>query len=173
MHSFINVHFKSKELIERLKAQGKQSMLHFIFNPNLICVLITYDYTNGNFVLQVPCYSKSEDQQWKNRDYTGLIKAILSEKANIMDIEVIEVKQWRMRNVYANKWYDDNIFIIGDAAHQFPPSGGYGLNTGIVDAFSLAWRLYYLQGNGSEMNRILKDTFEKERIIHTKVTLIS
>lgn len=33
---------------------------------------------------------------------------------------------------------DHNIFLAGDAAHAFPPSGGFGLNTGIADAFTLA-----------------------------------
>jgi len=76
-----------------------------------------------------------------------------------------------MRNVVADKWYQDNCLIIGDAAHQFPPSGGYGLNTGISDAFSLAWRLEYLIKQGEKMN-FLKEDFNKERILHSSVYLI-
>jgi 2-polyprenyl-6-methoxyphenol hydroxylase-like FAD-dependent oxidoreductase len=71
-----------------------------------------------------------------------------------------------MRNVVVEKWYKDNVFIIGDAAHQYPPSGGYGLNTGVADAFALAWRLKYIV-DGKE--QLLKETFEKERIIHSSV----
>jgi 2-polyprenyl-6-methoxyphenol hydroxylase-like FAD-dependent oxidoreductase len=33
------------------------------------------------------------------------------------------------------------VFLVGDAAHQFPPSGGFGLNTGLIDAHNLAWKL--------------------------------
>ena len=33
------------------------------------------------------------------------------------------------------------VFLVGDAAHQFPPSGGFGLNTGLHDAHNLAWKL--------------------------------
>jgi 2-polyprenyl-6-methoxyphenol hydroxylase-like FAD-dependent oxidoreductase len=33
------------------------------------------------------------------------------------------------------------VFLAGDAAHAFPPSGGFGLNTGIGDAFCLAHKL--------------------------------
>ncbi|KAL6234585.1 hypothetical protein BDW75DRAFT_161366 [Aspergillus navahoensis] len=33
------------------------------------------------------------------------------------------------------------VFLAGDSAHLSPPHGGYGLNSGLVDAVSLAWRL--------------------------------
>lgn len=73
-----------------------------------------------------------------------------------------------MRNVIADKWFQDNTFIIGDAAHQFPPSGGYGLNTGISDAFSLAWRLEFMIKQGEKMS-FLKEDFNKERILQSSV----
>lgn len=34
-----------------------------------------------------------------------------------------------------------NVFLTGDAAHRFPPAGGFGMNTGIQDAHNLAWKL--------------------------------
>ena len=33
------------------------------------------------------------------------------------------------------------VFLAGDAAHRFPPAGGFGQNTGIQDAHNLAWKL--------------------------------
>ncbi|MDT5255804.1 MAG: putative polyketide hydroxylase, partial [Mycobacterium sp.] len=33
------------------------------------------------------------------------------------------------------------IFLTGDAAHHFPPHGGFGLNSGVQDAHNLAWKL--------------------------------
>lgn len=42
----------------------------------------------------------------------------------------------------SNFWKDqsnpERVFLAGDAAHAYPPSGGFGLNTGIGDAFCLA-----------------------------------
>ncbi|KAL2851576.1 hypothetical protein BJY01DRAFT_232846 [Aspergillus pseudoustus] len=32
------------------------------------------------------------------------------------------------------------VLLAGDAAHRTPPPGGYGMNSGIVDAFDLGWR---------------------------------
>jgi putative polyketide hydroxylase len=33
------------------------------------------------------------------------------------------------------------MFPAGDAAHEVTPSGGFGMNTGILDAHNLAWEL--------------------------------
>jgi len=77
-----------------------------------------------------------------------------------------------MKNVVVDKWYKDNIFLIGDSAHQFPPSGGYGLNMGVSDSFSLAWRIkYILDSNVQVTKEILKSTFEIERLIHSNVNI--
>jgi hypothetical protein len=33
------------------------------------------------------------------------------------------------------------VFLLGDAAHRFPPTGGMGLNTGVADAHNLIWKV--------------------------------
>jgi 2-polyprenyl-6-methoxyphenol hydroxylase-like FAD-dependent oxidoreductase len=33
------------------------------------------------------------------------------------------------------------VFVAGDAAHVHSPAGGQGMNTGMQDAFNLAWKL--------------------------------
>lgn len=54
-----------------------------------------------------------------------------------------------------------NVFLIGDAAHVHPPTGGQGLNTSIQDACNLGWKLgAVLQG----ANPSLLDTYEDERL---------
>lgn len=45
-----------------------------------------------------------------------------------MDIDVIEVKPWVMHAEVAEKFLscDNRVIIAGDAAHRFPPAGGFG-----------------------------------------------
>jgi 2-polyprenyl-6-methoxyphenol hydroxylase-like FAD-dependent oxidoreductase len=54
-----------------------------------------------------------------------------------------------MENVVANSYISNTsnsfAFLAGDAAHAFPPSGGFGMNTGIGDAFNLAHKLSYAE----------------------------
>jgi 2-polyprenyl-6-methoxyphenol hydroxylase-like FAD-dependent oxidoreductase len=52
-------------------------------------------------------------------------------------------------------------FLAGDAAHVHSPAGGQGMNTGMQDAFNLAWKLAMtIQGRGTEK---LLDSYSTER----------
>src|SRR5262249_17496803 len=54
------------------------------------------------------------------------------------------------------------IFLAGDAAHHMPPTGGFGMNTGVQDVHNLAWKLAaVLQGWAAPA---LLDTYESERL---------
>jgi hypothetical protein len=55
----------------------------------------------------------------------------------------------------------DRVFLAGDAAHIHSPAGGQGMNTGMQDAFNLAWKLAMVM-NGDANVHIL-DSYSKER----------
>jgi NADPH-dependent dioxygenase len=53
-------------------------------------------------------------------------------------------------------------FVSGDAAHVHSPASGQGLNTGVQDAFNLAWKLaMVIHGHAEET---LLDTYDAERV---------
>lgn len=54
------------------------------------------------------------------------------------------------------------LFICGDAAHLFSPIGGTGMNTGMQDAFNLAWKLAYVQRESSNPSALLP-SYSQER----------
>ena len=51
-------------------------------------------------------------------------------------------------------------FVAGDAAHIHSPAGGQGMNTGIQDAFNLAWKIALAQRGAAAT---LLDSYDKER----------
>jgi 2-polyprenyl-6-methoxyphenol hydroxylase-like FAD-dependent oxidoreductase len=60
-----------------------------------------------------------------------------------------------------SKYRVGRVFLCGDAAHIHSPIGGQGMNTGMQDAFNLAWKLALtLRGNGDDK---LLDSYNEER----------
>jgi 2-polyprenyl-6-methoxyphenol hydroxylase-like FAD-dependent oxidoreductase len=54
------------------------------------------------------------------------------------------------------------VFVMGDAAHIHSPAGGQGMNTGLQDAFNLAWKLaLVIRGTGDE--KVLLGSYSDER----------
>lgn len=51
--------------------------------------------------------------------------------------------------------------LVGDAAHQLPPTGGFGMNTGIQTAHNLVWKLVLVLAGAAGPS--LLDTFDSER----------
>ena len=54
------------------------------------------------------------------------------------------------------------VFLAGDAAHIHSPAGGQGMNTGMQDAFNLAWKLALVQ-HGQGRAAVLLDSYDRER----------
>ncbi len=76
-------------------------------------------------------------------------------------VEIMDVKSWEMAALVAERFQQGNIFLAGDSAHVNPPTGGFGANTGIQDAYNLAWKLaLVLKGQASPE---LLATYDAER----------
>jgi 2-polyprenyl-6-methoxyphenol hydroxylase-like FAD-dependent oxidoreductase len=68
---------------------------------------------------------------------------------------------YKVHSRKADRFMDRRYFIAGDAAHIHTPAGGQGMNTGIQDAYNLAWKLAYVL-KGMMHPDILK-TYNTER----------
>jgi 2-polyprenyl-6-methoxyphenol hydroxylase-like FAD-dependent oxidoreductase len=58
-----------------------------------------------------------------------------------LEVRIDGFSRWRATATVAQRFQEQRIFIVGDAAHLMPPNGGFGGNTGIHDAHNLAWKL--------------------------------
>lgn len=78
-----------------------------------------------------------------------------------IEVDVRSVKPWTMTGDVAREYRVGRVFLAGDAAHRFPPTGGLGMNTGVQDAHNLAWKLAgVVQGWADES---LLNSYESER----------
>ena len=58
-----------------------------------------------------------------------------------IDVEVLGTDPWQARSLLATAYRRGRLLLAGDAAHQNPPWGGHGFNTGVGDAVNLGWKL--------------------------------
>ena len=76
-------------------------------------------------------------------------------------IEVLSTLDWTPRQLVADSYGSNRVFLAGDACHLFVPTGGFGMNTGISDVVDLAWKIEaVLAGWGGEN---LLATYDSER----------
>jgi 2,4-dichlorophenol 6-monooxygenase len=78
-----------------------------------------------------------------------------------LDAQVHVISRWTLEGIVASKLREGPVFLLGDAAHRHPPTGGLGLNTAVGDAYNICWKLAaVLAGFGAPQ---LLDSYEQER----------
>jgi 2-polyprenyl-6-methoxyphenol hydroxylase-like FAD-dependent oxidoreductase len=71
------------------------------------------------------------------------------------------LSRYRLHRRGVPRYRQGRVFLAGDAAHIHSPAGGQGMNTGIQDAYNLAWKLALVtRGRAPES---LLDTYDLER----------
>ncbi len=88
--------------------------------------------------------------------------AIVRAVGKPFDFEILSVLPWVRRQLVARQYSKGNVFIAGDAAHLTSPTGGFGMNTGLLDIVNLSWKLAAMaQGWGGAH---LLDSYEAEQL---------
>lgn len=62
----------------------------------------------------------------------------------VNDLEIINTIVYRIHHRIATEWQHGRVFLMGDAAHLITPMWALGLNTGVLDAVNLPWRLAWV-----------------------------
>ncbi len=62
----------------------------------------------------------------------------------------------------ARRFKEKNLILAGDAGHVHSPAGGQGMNTGLQDAYNLAWRLVFVLRQDSDPELLEDYCIERE-----------
>ena len=143
------VHFEAD--LRRLM-EGRSGPLFWVLNPEAAGTFIVHDPARS-IVFMTPCFGTENEEQAIPARLAAAIGA---------DIEprIVSLDQWAMHVQVAERYREGRVFLVGDAAHRFPPSGGLGLNTGIADADFLVHQLARVENDAADPGCL--DTYERE-----------
>lgn len=119
--------------------------------------------TNGAdrwlLITRVGTTTDERDRPLTEAETIETIRSIL--RVADLDVSIINEGYWRTVRSIAKSFRQGRYFLVGDAAHRFSPTGGFGMNSGIQDVHNLAWKLaFVLKGWSSEA---LLDSYDVER----------
>ena len=157
IENFISIHAEAdlRSLVAEMPAT-----LYWITDPTVQGTFIAHDLAS------TWVYMTSYDPATESvADYDeARAKAIFRRAGGIPDelpVTIRHVTSWRMTAQVASQFRKGHIFLVGDAAHRFPPTGGLGLNTGAAEAHNLAWKLAWVLRDWAGPE--LLDSYEGER----------
>ena len=170
LERFASVHFTCPELAPMIDG-SRRAMLYFVLNPDIIACVVAHNIDRGSWVAQVPVFpphsaftGDESDPEWK-----AFCERAVDACIGVAGVDryIHSSRVWSMDSLCADRFVvrggdgDGRVFLMGDAAHQLPPSGGFGLNTGVQDAHNLAWKLAAVVGG--RYGGALLDSYDAER----------
>jgi 2,4-dichlorophenol 6-monooxygenase len=131
-------------------------LLSWIYHPRFSGVLIAH--SDDDYVLMTPYLHQAQAIATRSRDYWN---RQLPDVIGTSDYEIRSTGTWTMTSQIARSFRRGPLLFVGDAAHRFPHTGGFGLNSGVQDAHNVAWKLAAVLTCGAPDS--LLDTYETER----------
>jgi hypothetical protein len=155
------VHFKSRDLT-RLHAQGQFWHIFFLLEPGAFGGVIIAQDEIETWTVHYFLPLGTDTSQIGSEEAVYTVLGGLKDKYEIKIDEILVRSVWMPSIAVARTWAstERHVFIAGDAAHQNIPTGGYGMNMGIGDAYDLGWKLaatIHYGGTG------LLESYEAER----------
>ena len=118
----------------------RPAALYFIEQPGLKATFLTINGVNrwGFLINNLPLNGAADEYSAER------CAAIIRQAAGVpdLDVEILGAVPWVAAAQVAERYRDGRVFLAGDAAHHMPPTGGFGMNTGVQDVHNLAWKLH-------------------------------
>ena len=153
---YVNVYFRA-DLSPWTR--GREAMLYWVSLPASRGVFQPLDAT-GRWLCQISYDGSTASYDGYTADRcVEWIRAGVGDPS--VDPEIISVGTWTMNATVAASLVAGRILLAGDAAHQLPPTGGFGVNSGIQGAHNLAWKVALVRSGRA--GRGLLETYDVER----------
>jgi 2-polyprenyl-6-methoxyphenol hydroxylase-like FAD-dependent oxidoreductase len=132
--------------------------MNVAFNPERRCFMPAVD-GKGEFAFHTQLHADQDESRVTEEEAIAMVQQCVGLP---LRVEVIARAPWTAgHSLVAEKFSSGRVFIGGDAAHLFTPTGGLGYNTAIEDAVNLGWKLAAVLRN--QASEKLLGSYEAER----------
>ncbi|PTQ93190.1 2-polyprenyl-6-methoxyphenol hydroxylase-like FAD-dependent oxidoreductase [Mucilaginibacter yixingensis] len=145
----LNIHFDSDLVRLFLSDKGLAGFFPLPGDPDYFRI-----------VGSLPKQYQDREDELSLEEVTPWLKQITGQAFEVTDCRWIDT--YKLHHRMAEHFRSGRCFLIGDAAHIHSPVGGQGMNTGLQDAYNLAWKLAGVV-NGQSKPRVL-DSYADERM---------
>ncbi len=115
----------------------------------------------------VGAFPEGTDKEEGETLYEEIEQRIREEAEMALEISHVNwFSTYKVHTRHVSKFSEGRCFLAGDSAHIHTPAGGQGMNTGIQDAYNLAWKLAFVLDNSAD-ERIL-ESYNEERLENAK-----
>lgn len=121
------------------------------------------------FIGNMPEHNDQVDRDVSFEEIENKVKGLLQRSLNITNVRWFS--SYKVHTRHVETFSIGRCFLAGDAAHIHTPAGGQGMNTGLQDAYNLAWKMALVL-NGHAEDVLLK-TYNAERLANAKRLLQS
>jgi hypothetical protein len=136
----------------------RAAWMNVSFNRERRCFMPAVD-GKAEFAFHTQLKAHEEEAKIDERAAADMVRQAVGAP---LDVEVLARDIWTAGHaLVAERYGEGRVFIGGDAAHLFTPTGGLGYNTAVEDAVNLGWKLAaVLKGRASPR---LLESYEIER----------
>jgi 2-polyprenyl-6-methoxyphenol hydroxylase-like FAD-dependent oxidoreductase len=154
--SFVMIHFEANL---RSRVGDRPAVLYFTHDPAARGAFVAHDIDSTWVFMHAWDPERESAESYTEQRCAAIVRRALGPPA--LDFAIRTVSTWHMSAQVAERYREGRAFLIGDAAHRFPPTGGLGLNTGVQDAHNLAWKLAAVEAGWAPA--ALLDSYQSER----------
>jgi len=153
LQTFVNIHFTAN-LREQL--HGREGLLYWVMDKACEGTFIAHEI-DSNWIFMKTVDPDEAIEPIDEEKFGALLRKAIGMD---VDLTINSMNFWRMTAQISDAYQSDKVFLVGDAAHRFPPTGGIGMNTGIQDAHNLVWKIAMVERG---IDPALLKTYETER----------